>query len=77
MDFIIAIIYIILFIIMMVFVFSIAMLKPFMSKKEMVLILGVGFFIGASAGAGVVISHLFGAKDDKRLKYAVRTSMKL
>ena len=37
----------------------------------------VGFFIGASAGAGVVISHLFGAKDDKRLKYAVRTSMKL
>lgn len=51
MDFIIAIIYIILFIIMMVFVFSIAMLKPFMSKKEMVLILGVGFFIGALGGA--------------------------
>ena len=39
--------------------------------------LSVGFFIGASAGAGVVISHLFGAKDEQRLKYAVRTSMKL
>ncbi len=35
----------------MVFVFSIAMLKPFMSKKEMLLILGVGFFIGALGGA--------------------------
>ena len=51
MDVIVTIIYIILFIIMMVFVFSIAMLKPFMSKKEMLLILGVGFFIGALGGA--------------------------
>lgn len=51
MDIIITIIYIVLFIIMMVFVFSIAMLKPFMSKKEMVLILAVGFFIGALGGA--------------------------
>ena len=51
MDVIITIIYLILFIIMMVFVFSIAMLKPFMSKKEMLLILGVGFFIGALGGA--------------------------
>lgn len=51
MDIIITIIYIVLFIIMMIFVFSIAMLKPFMSKKEMVLILAVGFFIGALGGA--------------------------
>ena len=51
MDLIITIIYIILFIIMMVFVFSIAMLKPFMSKKEMVFVLAVGFFIGALGGA--------------------------
>ncbi len=39
--------------------------------------LSVGFFIGASAGAGVVISHCYGAKDNERLKYAVHTSMKL
>lgn len=51
MDFIITIIYIVLFIIMMIFVFSIAMLKPFMSKKEMLLVLGVGFFIGVLGGA--------------------------
>lgn len=39
--------------------------------------LSVGFFIGASAGAGVVISHCYGAKDKERLKYAVYASMKL
>ena len=39
--------------------------------------LSVGFFIGASAGAGVVISHCYGARDNERLTYAVRTSMKL
>jgi putative MATE family efflux protein len=39
--------------------------------------LSVGFFIGASAGAGVVISHCYGAKDNERLRYAVRTSMLL
>ena len=39
--------------------------------------LSVGFFIGVSAGAGVVISHCFGAKDYGRLRYAVRTAMKL
>ena len=33
--------------------------------------LSVGFFIGASAGAGVVISHCYGARDNGRLKYAV------
>lgn len=51
MDIIITIVYLVLFIIMMVFVFSIAMLKPFMSKKEMLLILAVGFFVGALGGA--------------------------
>ena len=39
--------------------------------------LSVGFFIGASAGAGVVVSHCYGAKDHERLKYAVYASMKL
>ena len=39
--------------------------------------LSVGFFIGASTGAGVIISHCYGAKDEKRLTYGVRTSMKL
>lgn len=39
--------------------------------------LSVGFFIGASAGAGVVISHCYGSKDEKRLKYAVQVSMLL
>ena len=39
--------------------------------------LSVGFFIGASAGAGVVISHCYGARDNGRLKYAVYASMKL
>ena len=51
MDFIVTIIYIILFIIMMIFVFSIGMLKPFMSKKEIALVLIVSFFIGALGGA--------------------------
>ena len=46
------IIYIILFIIMMIFVFSIGMLKQYMpSKKEVVLVLVVGFVIGALGGA--------------------------
>lgn len=39
--------------------------------------LSVGFFIGASAGAGAVISHCYGSKDEKRLKYAVQMSMLL
>lgn len=39
--------------------------------------LSVGFFIGASAGAGVVISHYFGADDRERLKYAVQQAMKI
>lgn len=39
--------------------------------------LSVGFFIGASSGAGVVISHYFGGRDDKKLRYAVHESMKI
>ena len=45
------IIYLILFIIMMVFVFSIGMLKKFIPKKEVILILLVAFLIGAIGGA--------------------------
>lgn len=51
MDMIIAIIYIILFIIMMIFVFSIGMLRQYMPKKEIVLVLVVAFLIGAIGGA--------------------------
>ena len=51
MDIITTIIYIILFIIMMLFVFSIGMLRPFMNKKEISLVLVVAFFIGILGGA--------------------------
>ena len=51
MDMITAIIYIILFIIMMVFVFSIGMLRHYMPKKEILLVLVVAFLIGAIGGA--------------------------
>lgn len=51
MDIIIAVIYIILFILMMVFVFSIGMLRPYMPKKEIALVFIVAFFIGAIGGA--------------------------
>lgn len=51
MDIVIAIIYIILFIVMMIFVFSIGMLKQYMPKKEVILVLVVAFFIGAIGGA--------------------------
>lgn len=51
MDIIIAIIYIVLFIIMMVFVFSIGMIRNYMPKKEIVLVLVVAFLIGAIGGA--------------------------
>ena len=36
---------------MMVFVFSIGMLRPFMPKKEIVLVLVVAFLIGSIGGA--------------------------
>ena len=51
MDMIISIIYIILFIIMMVFVFSIGMLKQFMPKREVLLVIIVAFLIGCIGGA--------------------------
>lgn len=51
MDIVISIIYIVLFIIMMVFVFSIGMLRTFMPKKEIVLVLLVSFLIGSIGGA--------------------------
>lgn len=37
----------------------------------------IGLFLGLSAGVGVVISQLYGAKDDKRVKEAVQTSVLL
>ena len=46
-----SIIYIVLFIIMMIFVFSIGMLRKYMPKREILLVLAVGFFIGAIGGA--------------------------
>lgn len=51
MDFIIAIIYLVLFIIMMVFVFSIGMLRQYMPKREILLVLAVAFLIGSIGGA--------------------------
>ena len=51
MDIITTIIYLVLFIIMMVFVFSIGMLKQYMPKREILLVLGVAFLIGAIGGA--------------------------
>ncbi len=51
MDIAITIIYIVLFIVLMIFVFSIGMLRPFMAKKEILLVLTVAFFIGAIGGA--------------------------
>lgn len=51
MEIITTIIYIALFVIMMIFVFSMGMLRPFMPKKEMALVLVVAFFIGTLGGA--------------------------
>jgi hypothetical protein len=51
MDVITSIIYIILFIIMMVFVFSIGMLRTYMPKKEILLVILVAFLIGSIGGA--------------------------
>ena len=45
------IVYLILFIIMMVFAFSIGMLRQFMPKREIILVLIVAFLIGAIGGA--------------------------
>lgn len=51
MDLLITIVYIVLFIILMIFVFSIGMLRPFMKKKEILFVLIVGFLIGVIGGA--------------------------
>ena len=51
MDIITSIIYIVLFIIMMIFVFSIGMLKQYMPRREVLLVLVVAFLIGAIGGA--------------------------
>ncbi|WP_405292911.1 hypothetical protein [Methanobrevibacter sp.] len=51
MDIVTTIIYIVLFIIMMAFVFSIGMLKHYMPKREVILVLFVAFLIGSVGGA--------------------------
>ena len=51
MDIITTIIYVILFIIMMVFVFAIGMLKQFMPRREVLLVILVAFLIGSIGGA--------------------------
>ena len=51
MDIITTIIYIVLFIIMMIFVFSIGMLKQYMPRREVLLVLVVAFLIGSIGGA--------------------------
>ena len=51
MDMITAVIYIVLFVVMMVFVFSIGMLKQYMPKREVLLVLAVAFLIGSIGGA--------------------------
>lgn len=51
MDIITTIIYIVLFIIMMIFVFSIGMLRKYMPNREVLLVLVVAFLIGAIGGA--------------------------
>ena len=51
MNVITSVIYIVLFIIMMIFVFSIGMLRKFMPKKEMLLVILVAFLIGSIGGA--------------------------
>lgn len=52
MDFITIIIYLVLFIILMIFIFSIGMLKQYMhDKKEILLVLIVAFLIGCIGGA--------------------------
>ena len=51
MDVITSIIYIVLFIIMMVFVFSVGMIRKYMPKKEILLVILVAFLIGSIGGA--------------------------
>ena len=51
MDIITTIIYIVLFVIMMLFVFSIGMLRKYIPRKEVILIILVAFLIGSIGGA--------------------------
>lgn len=51
MDIITTIIYLVLFIIMMIFVFSIGMLRTYMPRKEIILVILVAFLIGSIGGA--------------------------
>ena len=51
MDIITTIIYIALFVIMMIFVFSIGMLRKYMPRREILLVLVVAFLIGSIGGA--------------------------
>ena len=51
MDVITSIIYIVLFIIMMVFVLSVGMIRKYMPKKEILLVILVAFLIGSIGGA--------------------------
>ena len=37
----------------------------------------IGFFIGVSTGAGIIIAQLFGAKDELNVKHAVHTSISI
>lgn len=51
MDILTFIVFVVLFIILMVFIFSIGMLRPFMPKKEMILVIVCAFIIGSLGGA--------------------------
>jgi len=51
MDILTTIIYLVLFIILLVFIFSIGMLRKYIPKKEVILIILVAFLIGAIGGA--------------------------
>ena len=50
MDLITAIIYLILFVIIMVFAFSMGLLSPYVGRKEIVSIVAIGFVLGAIGG---------------------------
>jgi len=51
MDVITAIIYIVLFIVLMVFVFSMGLLTPIIGKKDVISVLAIGFIVGLVGGA--------------------------
>lgn len=51
MDVITAIVYIILFIVLMIFVFSMGLLTPIIGKKDIISVLAIGFIVGLVGGA--------------------------